>query len=185
MDSAPPQAIQVVDYDRAWPEQFAALRARLLPGLGAGVGIEHIGSTAVPGLAAKPVIDLDVVVPSAADVPPAIVQLARLGYGHRGDLGIPGHEAFTSPQGPPAHHLYLCAAGSMALQNHLAVRDRLRADPGLAQRYAILKRRLAQEFADQPAAYGAGKTGFLVALLREAGLPLEALAAIRAANLRG
>jgi GrpB-like predicted nucleotidyltransferase (UPF0157 family) len=96
--------IIIVEYDPHWPDVFDELRAPVVAALGdLAVSVEHVGSTAVPGLAAKPIIDMDAVVPSVVHVPKAIERLALLGYAHRGDLGIPGREAFTSPSGKPAH----------------------------------------------------------------------------------
>ena len=83
------------------------------------MSVEHVGSTAVPGLAAKPIIDMDVVVAAPDNLSEAIERLATLGYVHRGNLGIDDREAFDSPQGLPAHHLYLCLGESAALANHL------------------------------------------------------------------
>ncbi len=146
---------------------FARLRSWIEPALeGIASRIEHVGSTAVPGLAAKPIIDLDVVVPSVTDVPVAIERLASLGYVHEGDLGIAGREAFRAPAALPKHHLYVCVQGSPALANHLAVRDALRADPALAQEYGRLKRRLARAVGSDRARYVDGKTVFLRAILK-------------------
>ena len=81
----------IEDYDPHWPEQFELLRCRIGRALGPlASAIEHVGSTAVPGLAAKPIIDIDVCLHSATDLPVAIQDLGRLGYQHRGDLGVPG-----------------------------------------------------------------------------------------------
>jgi len=100
--------IVVVDYDHTWPAVFETLRARIVTGLGeAAADIEHVGSTAVPGLAAKPVIDLDVIVRTPSAVPHTISQLAALGYEHRGQLGIEGREAFRAPGALPPHHTVL------------------------------------------------------------------------------
>src|SRR5262245_8084049 len=112
VDAVTITSVVVVDYDRAWPEMFAALRAWLWPVVGdLASSIEHIGSTSVPGLAAKPIIDFDIVVPSAERVPAVIERLAGLGYRHRGDLGVPGREAFYRPRSTLAHQLYVCVAG--------------------------------------------------------------------------
>lgn len=126
---------------------------------------QHVGSTAVPGLPAKPVIDVDVVV-RPADVESVIRRLVRLEYVHEGDLGVPGREAFIRPAGTPAHHLYVCPAGSAALKQHLRFRDYLRANPVVAGEYASLKRSLASEVGDDRAAYTAGKAAFVSAVLR-------------------
>ena len=84
--------IEIADYDPRWPATFASLRDRIAPLL-PDATIEHVGSTSVPGLAASPIIDLDVIVADASDVPLAIALLATLRYAHRGDLGVPGREA--------------------------------------------------------------------------------------------
>jgi GrpB-like predicted nucleotidyltransferase (UPF0157 family) len=158
--------VVIVDYDPRWPATFASLADRLAAALGSlAVGIEHVGSTAVPGLAAKPIIDLDVVIASRADLPAVIDRLRLLGYDHEGDLGVPGRDAFASPPGGPSHHLYVCPAGSPALARHLALRDRLRADPEAAGAYGDLKRSLAARFGHDRAAYTDAKSAFIEALL--------------------
>jgi GrpB-like predicted nucleotidyltransferase (UPF0157 family) len=106
MDSERTRTVRVVDYDPSWPRTFEALKAAIWPAVGSvALGVEHVGSTAVPGLAAKPIIDLDVIVATAGQVPLAIERLATLGYVHRGNLGIAGREAFESPRGLAAHTL--------------------------------------------------------------------------------
>jgi GrpB-like predicted nucleotidyltransferase (UPF0157 family) len=179
------RTIVVVDYHPGWPETFELLRSRVWPAVSdLALSIEHVGSTAVPGLAAKPVIDVSVVVPSTTEVPLAIARLARLGYVHRGDLGIEGREAFDAPRGAPDHNLYLCPRDGLGLANHLAVRDHLRAHPEDVQAYGALKKRLAESFPHDIDAYVRGKTEFLIAILRVAGLSVERLAAIEQANTR-
>jgi GrpB-like predicted nucleotidyltransferase (UPF0157 family) len=164
------RSVTVVDYDPAWPVQFLDLRARILPALGGvALAVEHVGSTAVPGLAAKPIIDLDVVVASVADVALAIQRLATLGYAHQGTLGIEGREAFESPSGVPAHHLYVCVQGQGALQNHLSVRDYLRRHSAAVTAYGLLKKNLAERFPNDIEKYMSAKTDFLLGILREAG----------------
>jgi GrpB-like predicted nucleotidyltransferase (UPF0157 family) len=126
--------------------------------------VEHIGSTAVPGLAAKPVVDIDVIV---CDVPAAIRGLASLGYSHEGDLGIVGREAFRWPPGETRHHLYVMAEASLELKRHVAFRDALRADRALRERYAELKRSLAAQHPQDRNRYTEGKSAFITAALRE------------------
>ena len=136
--------VLIVDYDPSWSTTFNQLRAQVAARLGLlAVAIEHVGSTAVPGLAAKPIIDLDVVIADRTDLSAVIKRLRPLGYHHEGDLGVPGREAFTTPAGAPPHHLYVCAVGTPALNRHLAFRDTLRANAELAQAYGDLKRDLA------------------------------------------
>jgi GrpB-like predicted nucleotidyltransferase (UPF0157 family) len=175
----------VVDYDPGWPRDFERVRSAVWPGVSdVASGIEHVGSTAVPGLAAKPIIDLTVVVPGEADVARAIEGLESLGCVHRGNLGIEGREAFEGLEGLPPHHLYLCPSHGPALANHLAVRDHLRAHPDAAREYGELKKRLAKQFPHDSEGYTRGKTDFLLRILRTAGLPPERLAAIERANRR-
>jgi GrpB-like predicted nucleotidyltransferase (UPF0157 family) len=160
------EPVEVVPFDPAWPATFEVLRERIAPALGElAVGIEHVGSTAVPGLDAKPIVDIDVVIRYADDFTTAAQRLASLGYVHLGDLGIIGREAFRAPAGSPRHHLYVCASGSASLQAHLTLRDALRGDPALAAAYGALKRDLAAEFRDDRDSYTEGKTAFIRSVL--------------------
>jgi GrpB-like predicted nucleotidyltransferase (UPF0157 family) len=163
------EPVIVVAYDPAWLATFAALRDLVAPVVGElAVGIEHVGSTAVPGLDAKPIVDIDVVIRHAEDFEEVAHRLATLGYEHLGDLGIIGREAFRPPPGLPRHHLYVCASGAAALQAHLTLRDALRDDPELAAAYAALKRDLAARYRDDRDSYAEGKSPFIAAvLLRE------------------
>lgn len=163
-----PRTVEIAEYDPAWPERFRALAERAASALGEMVlAVEHVGSTSVPGLAAKPVIDLDVVV-RPEDLQAAIERLAGLGYAHRGELGIAGRHAFRPPPGEPKHHLYLCVPDSPGLRDHLLLRDHLRADPRAAAGYAALKRRLAEPHRNDPEAYQEAKRAFIDALIRRA-----------------
>ncbi len=162
--------IEMVPYDPAWPVQFeeVAHSIRLAFADGPLIAVEHIGSTAVIGLAAKPIIDLDVIVPSEADVPDAITRLAGLGYVHQGDLGIAGREAFQSPLGTVRHHLYLCVCDNPEYRRQIAFRDYLRAHADEAQRYEALKRDLAVQYGQNRKAYSEGKTACIQAVLAKA-----------------
>lgn len=174
----------VLDYDPGWPHVFEEIRSFVWTAVSdIATAIEHVGSTSVPGLAAKPVIDVDVVV-AEGDVATGIRRLTGLGYEHRGDLGIPGREAFGRPSGSPKHHLYLCPSGSPALANHLAIRNYLRTNPRVASAYGELKRRLAREFPRDIDGYVDAKTSFLVGILRKVGFPEDTLADIERMNLR-
>lgn len=162
--------IEVVDYDPSWPAQFDEIAAHVRAAfVGAPlVAIEHVGSTAVIGLAAKPVIDLNVIVPTRADLPDAIARLATLGYVHQGDKGVTGREAFRSPVGTARHHLYACAEDNAEHKRHIAFRDYLRAHPEAARQYEALKRDLAAHFRNDRPAYNEGKTDFVEAVLKKA-----------------
>jgi GrpB-like predicted nucleotidyltransferase (UPF0157 family) len=180
---APARApIEVVDYDPSWPATFAAIRDRVGATLGpVAVAIEHVGSTSVPGLPAKPVIDIDVVVADRADIPVAVAPLAGIGYVHLGTLGVPDREAFRRPPDSARHNLYVCPADGEGLRNHLALRRHLRTHPAAVVAYGALKRRLAAE-TDDIDVYVAGKTDLIVSLLRAEGIDEETLASIALAN---
>jgi GrpB-like predicted nucleotidyltransferase (UPF0157 family) len=168
--------IVVADHDPAWADWFEQLRAHLWPSVASvALRIDHVGSTAVPGLAAKPIIDLDVVVATDDQVPVAIEALFTLGYRWRGDLGIEGRQAFHVPPDSdlPPHHLYVVVEHDRAHLDHVLLRDLLRRDAEARARYAELKRRNA-ELGDIDA-YLAGKAGLVAELLTRAraerGLP--------------
>jgi GrpB-like predicted nucleotidyltransferase (UPF0157 family) len=176
--------VLVVDYDPSWPDMFEVLRRPVWAAVrDVAVSVEHVGSTAVPGLAAKPIIDMDVIVASSDSLPEAIGRLATLGYIYRGNLGIDDREAFDSPQGLPAHHLYVCPEESVALANHLALRDFLRRDAVAVAEYSRIKRQLAARFPDDIDSYITGKTDFILTVLRNAGFRESVLRTIRDANL--
>ena len=170
------RTIEIVDYDPAWAEDFAGISRALAAALGPlALRVEHVGSTAVPGLGAKPIIDLDVVIESPRLLPRVVEALSRLGYSHEGDGGIQGREAFgrDGPTVPadgsgrtwPAHHLYVCAGDSAELRRHLRFRDHLRSHPDSVARYEALKRDLAHRYADDIDSYVAGKSEFIERIL--------------------
>lgn len=161
--------IIIEDYDPRWPQQFEQIRSRIAPSLAPlAAAIEHVGSTAVPGLAAKPIIDIDVLLRPAAEVSEAIARLATLGYEHRGDLGVPGREAFRAPGNDFPHHLYVHPPESGEYVRHITFRDHLRAHPEDAHAYECLKRALAQQYRDDREAYNQGKTEFVENVLHRA-----------------
>lgn len=123
------------------------------------------GSTAVPGLAAKAVIDMVVVVESDDDVEAAIRYLARIGYRAQGNLGVEGREAFSWPEGERRHHLYVSPTTSGELQAQLRFRDRLLADPAIVKQYEVLKRELALRYRDDRSGYTDAKSGFIESVL--------------------
>ena len=125
--------VMVLPYDPAWKADFAAIRQELASALGElAIAIEHVGSTSVEGLSAKPCIDIDVVMPDRAVFPQIVERLAAIGYTREGDLGIPDREAFCYTGKPHLrlHHLYVCPADSEELHRHLVFRDFLAHPPG-------------------------------------------------------
>ena len=163
--------IVVVDADPQWPEWFERLRAYLWPAVDQiALRIDHVGSTSVPGLAAKPIIDMDIVVADDSEVRPVIEALRPLGYAWVGDLGVEGRQAFETSGHPelPPHHLYLVVENNKAHLDHVLLRDFLRTDAEACRRYAELKRanaRLAQGDMD---VYVAAKARFVADLLSRA-----------------
>ncbi len=159
------EPVVVVPYDPAWPTRFAAERARVAEALGdLALDIQHIGSTAVPGLAAKPIIDLLVLVRDLEDAPACIAPLSELGYifvDHVANL----ERRFFRKGMPRTHHLHIVAVGSSEAHRHPAFRDALRADPELRAAYARLKRDLAAQNEGDRLAYTRGKTAFVRAAL--------------------
>ncbi len=162
--------IEVADYDPEWPVLFADIAGRVQAAFAnvLMLRVEHIGSTSVPGLPAKPVLDIDVVIPSRADLPEAVARLATLGYVHQGDLGITSRESFKRPESTPPHNLYVCAEDSPELRRHLAFRDYLRAHPDDARQYGELKRELAARHVTDIDAYVDGKTEFVQKVVADA-----------------
>ena len=138
--------VTVVPYSSEWPEQFARVAADLRRALAdvPVLSIEHVGSTSVPGLAAKPVIDIDVVA-RREDLPAVITALVAVGYTHRGDLGVPDRESMAAPDDDPRRNVYVCVQGTLHLRNHLAVRTILRERADLRDRYGAIKTELARD----------------------------------------
>jgi len=175
--------ITVVPSSPDWPAAFEGVAAALRTAL-AGVPtavVEHVGSTSVPGLAAKPVLDVDVIVP-AEDVPAAVRALEAVGYAHAGDLGLPGREAMDAPDDAPARHVYVCTAGTLHVRNHLAVRDVLRRRADLRDEYGAVKAALAADPTMDIDRYLAGKSAVLQKVLAESDLTQAELREIRGLN---
>jgi GrpB-like predicted nucleotidyltransferase (UPF0157 family) len=159
--------IEVAEYDPAWPERFGRLRDEYAEAMAAAdvpvVVIEHVGSTSVPGLAAKPIIDVDIVV-AEGDVDAASRVLTGLAFRPLGELGVPQRWAFEEPARLGKTNTYVIVEGSLSLHNHLAVRDTLRADADLREEYAAVKRRLGATTTDV-ADYVRGKNAVVLRIL--------------------
>ena len=134
--------IIVQPYSILWEQSFADIRAELQDALGKLVlRIEHVGSTAVQGLSAKPIIDLDVVIRDDSVFEAVVSGLRAIGYTHEGDLGIAGREAFryAGKEHLQKHHLYVCPLDSAELRRHIAFRDYLRTHPEAVREYSRIK----------------------------------------------
>jgi putative hydrolase of the HAD superfamily len=171
----------VVPYDSQWAAQFERIAIELREALGEvpPLAIEHVGSTSVPGLAAKPVIDIDIVV-RAEQVGATIAALEAVGYTSLGEMGIADRHALREPGGV-RRNTYVVVAGSLALRNHLGVRDVLRTNPELRDRYGAVKTALAAA-TDDIDVYLDGKTDVLMQILQAAGIAADELAVIEAGN---
>lgn len=163
--------VEVVPYSPSWPAQFEVVAGdlrRALAGL-SSARVEHVGSTSVPGLAAKPILDIDVIV-DGEEMPRAVGAMTAAGYVHRGDLGVADREAFHPPDDHPRRNVYVCRAGTLSVRNHLAVRDVLRTRADLREEYAAVKLRLTADPAMDIETYIAGKSAVLQRVLAESDL---------------
>lgn len=165
-------------YNPEWPETFRLLAGVIHKELDGWIsGIEHVGSTSVPGLSAKPIIDMDIIIEGTEQLGQVIDRLDQLGYFHQGNLGIEGREAFgrnsehTPIDGKSSvwmnHHLYVCAKDGRELKRHLAFRDFLRNDPKAAAEYDQFKKELAKSAKDREM-YTEEKSGFINDVLSKA-----------------
>jgi GrpB-like predicted nucleotidyltransferase (UPF0157 family) len=175
--------VNVQPYNPEWPRTYEQLRAQIWPVVQhAAMRIEHVGSTAVSGLHAKPVIDICIIVASRRDLPFVAKGLQSIGYTSRGECGVPEREVFRAPDGLPKHHLYASPRHSVSARNQVGLRDFLRAHPDAAAEYGDLKQRLAAQFPHDMERYIAGKTECVLRMLQQVGLSDEELASIRAIN---
>ena len=160
--------VRLVDYDERWPPLFTVEAQHIRTACGnRSLEVEHIGSTAVPCMCAKPVLDILAGRPPRTPAREYIASLQGAGYDHRGEQGVPGREFFRRGQ-PRAYHVHLVEEGGALWRRYLAFRDWLRADADAAQRYAQVKRSLAAQFPRDREAYIDGKTAFVQEILRHA-----------------
>jgi GrpB-like predicted nucleotidyltransferase (UPF0157 family) len=177
--------IRVADYDASWPLRFEALKGEYSAALAqAGVdvlAIEHVGSTSVPGLAAKPIIDCDIVV-TAEQVTAVSDVLVGLGFRPLGELGIPERWAFEEPPRLNGTNTYVVVEGSLSLRNHLRLRDLLRTNPDLRNQYGAMKKDVGATV-DSIEQYGQGKNAMIQQILAAAGLSDDERRIIDAAQI--
>ncbi len=162
------ERIEVVPWDPAWPRRYEQLREGLAAALGEiALRIDHVGSTAVQGLPAKPVVDIQVSVPEVEDEAAYRQPIEQQGFGLR--FREPGHRYFRPPPGlPRLWHVHVCTVGSRWEHDHLLFRDFLRAHPSAAREYAELKLRLAREHSADRIAYTDAKAPWIIATLARA-----------------
>lgn len=167
--------INVPDYDPMWSKIFKNYKKVYLKILNdQNVDIQHVGSTSVEGLAAKPILDIDIIVEDDQSLESVIKNLAKLGYDHVGDLGIKGREAFKLVKSNEnltyKHNLYAGKKDSLGIQNHLKFRNYLRSHPESIIEYSSLKKKLASKFEYDIDSYIDGKTDFIIDILKRCGI---------------
>ena len=161
----------VVPHDPRWTDAFAASSRQIADALGDDLlAIHHIGSTAIPGIHAKPIIDMLAVVADVARLDARSAQVEALGYEAKGEFGIAGRRYFRrdDADGIRTHQIHAFARGSPHVERHLALRDLMRAHADLARQYSDLKRRLADAFPDDIHGYMDGKDAFIKEMERRA-----------------
>jgi GrpB-like predicted nucleotidyltransferase (UPF0157 family) len=145
----------VVPYDEKWPERFDLIKAVLDGALSRAISIEHIGSTSIPGMCAKPVIDVDVVIRDGKDLPLTTEELSGIGYIHAGDQGIPGREVFKRSMqfrvkhlDEIKHHLYVCMVDSSEYSRHIMFRNYLRKHADKRDEYNRIKQEILHKYGE-------------------------------------
>ena len=165
--------IIVAPYDEKWKQCFEEIASELYTALGElALTIEHVGSTSVPGLAAKPIIDIDVVIENEEKLQAVIDAIAEIGYKHEGNFGISGREAFgyEGKTHLMEHHLYVCPKDSPELRRHLSFRDYLRAHPEAVKEYSRIKEEAARLFPHDIDGYINHKGTVIEKIYKEIGL---------------
>jgi GrpB-like predicted nucleotidyltransferase (UPF0157 family) len=160
--------VRLVDYDDRWPLLFAAEERRIRDECGTlALRLEHIGGTSIPGMCAKPVLDIVAGRPAEAALEDYVVALERAGYAYRGERGVPGREYFRRGQ-PRAYHLHRVEEGRALWTDYVTCRDYLRAHAEAARECAGLKRVLAARFAHDREGYMNAKGPHVAEILRRA-----------------
>ena len=159
--------VALISHRPEWKLAFEAEKAELRRILGPSLRIEHVGSTAVAGLDAKPIIDIAVAVTSLTDVDQYVESLRQLGYEYRGEAGVPGRRFFVKgPEEKRTTHLHF-GEPDQEFASLVKFRDALRHNPRLVKQYSQLKGKLAQDFANDRKRYTSGKHDFIQKVLKE------------------
>jgi len=162
--------VKIIPHTERWHQLFAEEEARLREAIGEFVvAVEHIGSTSVCGIAAKPILDIAAAVIDKANGEKCVAPLENIGYEYRGELGIAGRFYFVKGA-PRTHHLHMLLSDSAEWRNHLAFRDYLRQNPSAAVEYDKLKKELAQKYRNDRDSYLDGKADFVEKILKIARL---------------
>lgn len=158
------------EYSPEWPALYESESSLILDEIGERIlAVEHVGSTAVKGLAGKPIIDIMILVEKLSHIKEAVPQLEKLGYEYCGEAGIPGRIFFKKfVEGVRSFHLHCVEPGSEPYHQYLPFRDYLIAHPQVAKEYEDLKRHLAEKFRNDRKAYTSSKDAFVKDVLRKA-----------------
>lgn len=154
----------VEKYNEKWKIEFNKIKQELLETLGdLVIGVEHIGSTAVEGISAKPIIDIDIIIKNYDSFSQVVKKLSKMGYTHEGNLGIKDREAFSYENKPEhmLHHLYVCPQASKELQRNISFRDYLRTHPVAMRKYSKIKEEAVNLFPNDIDKYIQYKSGFI------------------------
>ena len=165
--------VVVLPYNENWKTEFEAIKQELEGAVGdLALAIEHVGSTSVEGMSAKPCIDVDLVIKSYDVFEEVKQNLKKIGYIHEGDLGIKDREAFKYEDKPHLqnHHLYVCPEASKELHRHLTFRDFLRSNPEAAKEYSKTKETAASLYPDDIDKYIAHKSPCIEKLYKQCNL---------------
>ena len=164
----------ITGYNREWPGQFQTIARYLEQNLTVALRIEHVGSTAIPGMAAKPILDIDIEIAQISDFDMTRSELERIGYIHNGDQGIQGREVFLRDEDHNTildqipHHLYVCDTKSRELHRHFAFRDYLREHSDVAAELSELKLYLVKKYSGDRELYIQGKDELVRSILDRA-----------------
>src|SRR5438034_130872 len=181
MSQALSDTIHLADYDPRWPQLFEEERARLQAAIGEwATDIQHVGSTSIPSIAAKPIVDIAVHLRSLVDALYCITPLMELGYECLGEFGIPGRIYFRKRTDQPlrgqshdgigrTHQIHMYERTNEQYEKQIVFRDYLRAHPDAAGEYEVLKRQLAERHARDVEAYALAKSEFVLAIIARAG----------------
>lgn len=165
--------VVVLPYDAAWQSAFKKIKGEIEEAIGdLIIGIEHVGSTSVEGLSAKPCIDIDVIIKDHSAFTAVVNGLKAIGYIYEGDLGIKDREAFkySGKEHLQMHHLYVCPKYSEELHRHITFRDFLRSNPKAVEKYSFIKTKAAELFPNDVDGYIAYKSPCIEELYKECGL---------------
>lgn len=165
--------VVVVPYNEQWKTDFEAIKQYVLPAINdVVIGIEHVGSTAVEGLSAKPIIDIDIVIKDYSVFDTVVERLATLGYIHEGNLGIKDRDAFDykGDIDLPKHHLYVCPEFSAELHRHITFRDYLKNNSDAVLKYSKVKEEVARLFPDSIDDYIAYKSPCIEEIYKKCGV---------------